>query len=89
MQERRFGGVGELIKLAFLRHLQEDRRLAVCWYLTGQRAKRPLPEKHFAYLKRSDEFRNLAPEIFDTLKSIIESQPLAQATLQRWKQAGF
>ena len=73
MQERRFGSIGDLVKLAFLRHLQEGRHLAVCWYLTGQGANRPLAEKHFAYLKRPDEFRNLAPEIFDTLKSVVEN----------------
>ena len=71
MQERRFGSIGDLVKLAFLRHLKEGRRLAVCWYLTGQGANRPLPEKHFAYLKRPGEFRNLAPETFDTLKSVV------------------
>ena len=70
MQKRRFGSIGDLVKLAFLRHLQEGRHPAVCWYLTGQGANRPLPEKHFAYLKRPDEFRYLAPEIFDTLKSV-------------------
>ena len=73
MQERRFGSIGDFVKIAFLRHLKEGRRLAVCWYLTGQGANRPLPEKHFAYLKRPGEFRNLAPEIFDTLKSVVES----------------
>ena len=88
MQERRFGGVGELIKLAFLRHIQEDRRLGICWYLTGQRAKRPLPEKHFAYLKRSDEFRNLAPEIFDTLKSIIESSTVGSSYVAALEASG-
>ena len=41
--------------------------------LTGQGPHRPLPEKHFAYLKRPGEFGNLAPAIFDTLKSVVES----------------
>jgi hypothetical protein len=36
MQERRFGSIGDFVKLAFLRHLQDGRHLAVCWYLTGQ-----------------------------------------------------
>jgi len=88
MQERRFGSIGDLIKLAFLRHLQEDRRLAVCWYLTGQRAKRPLSEKHFAYLKRPGEFRNLAPEIFDTLKSIIESSTMGLSYITALEASG-
>jgi hypothetical protein len=76
MQQRQFGSIGDLVKLAFLFHLQEGQHLAVCWYLTGQSANRPLPEKHFAYLKRPGEFRYLAPEIFDTLKSVVESSTL-------------
>jgi len=72
MQGQRFGGIGDLIKLAFLRHLMEGRRLAVCWYFSEQKERRSLQEKHFSYLQRPDEFRHLAPEIFDTLKAIVD-----------------
>ena len=89
MQKRRFGSIGDLVKLAFLRHLQEGRHLAVCWYLTGQGANRPLPEKHFAYLKRPDEFRYLAPEIFDTLKSVVEGATLGSGYITAMEASGL
>jgi hypothetical protein len=88
MQQRRFGSIGDLVKLAFLRHLQEGRHLAVCWYLTGQGANRPLPEKHFAYLKRPGEFRNLAPGIFDTLKSVVESSAVGLSYITALEASG-
>ena len=88
MQQRRFGSIGDLVKLAFLHHLQEGRHLAVCWYLTGQGANRPLPQKHFAYLKRPTEFRNLAPEIFDTLKSIVESSTVGLSYITALEASG-
>ena len=89
MQKRRFGSIGDLVKLAFIRHLQEGRHLAVCWYLTGQGANRPLPEKHFAYLKRPDEFRYLAPEIFDTLKSVVEGATLGSGYITAMEASGL
>jgi hypothetical protein len=88
MQERRFGSIGDLVKLAFLRHLQDGRHLAVCWYLTGQGANRPLAEKHFAYLKRPGEFRNLAPEIFDTLKSVVENSAVGLSYITALEASG-
>jgi hypothetical protein len=88
MQQRRFGSIGDLVKLAFLRHIQDGRHLAVCWYLTGQGANRPLPEKHFAYLKRPGEFRNLAPEIFDTLKSVVESSAVGLSYITALEASG-
>ena len=88
MQERRFGSIGDFVKLAFLRHLKEGRHLAVCWYVTGQGANRPLAEKHFAYLKRPGEFRNLAPEVFDTLKSVSESSTLGSGYITALEASG-
>src|SRR6516165_3154474 len=89
MQKRRFGSIGDLVKFAFLRHLQEGRHLAVCWCLTGQGANRPLPEKHFAYLKRPDEFRYLALEIFDTLKSVVEGATLGSGYITAMEASGL
>jgi hypothetical protein len=89
MQERRFGSIGDFAKLAFLRHLQVGRHLAVCWYLNGQGAHRPLPEKHFAYLKRPGEFRNLAPEVFDTLKSVSERSTLGSGYITALEASGI
>jgi hypothetical protein len=71
MQARYIGGVGDFAKLAMLRHLMKDRRLAVCWYLTGANGKTPVPAGQFDYLMRRDDFRPLAPEVFDRLEHIV------------------
>ena len=69
MQERWAGSVGDFGKLALLRQLMEGRRLAICWYLTGQ-SNHEHERRYFDYLDRPGDFRHLAPEIFDVLKEI-------------------
>ena len=68
-----FGGIGDFVKFALLRHLMKDRRLAVCCYLPGGNCKARVPERHFDYLKRREDFRPLAPEVFDGLEHIVTS----------------
>jgi hypothetical protein len=70
MQDRYVGNVGDFGKLALLRCLMPGRRLAVCWYLTGSENDGK-PGKGFDYLDRPDEFRHLAPEIYDALRNIV------------------
>ena len=67
MQVGQIGGVGDFGKFALLRHLMKDRRLAVCWYLTGEGDGAKDRDRHFDYLKRADDFRHFAPEVFDHL----------------------
>lgn len=67
MQIEQIGGVGDFGKFALLRHLTKDRRLAVCWYLTGERGPTRDRDRHFDYLRRPDDFRHFAPEVFDKL----------------------
>jgi len=67
MQVGQIGGVGDFGKFALLRHLTKDRRLAVCWYLTGECNEGKDRDRHFDYLKRPDDFRHLDPEVFDRL----------------------
>jgi len=67
MQVEQIGGVGDFGKFALLRHLTKDRRLAVCWYLTGESNDGKDRDRHFDYLKRPDDFRHLDPEMFDRL----------------------
>ena len=73
MQDRYVGNIGDFGKLALLRSLMDGERLAVCWYLTNVagegEGKRDC--KSFEYLKRPDEFRHLAPDIFDALANIV------------------
>jgi hypothetical protein len=67
MQLQYLGGIGDFGKFALLRHLMKDRRLAVCWYLTGENEEIKDRERHFDYLKHPDDFRHFAPEVFDQL----------------------
>jgi hypothetical protein len=67
MQVEQIGGVGDFGKFALLRHLAKDRRLAVCWYLTGESDEGKDRDRHFDYLKRRDDFRHFDPEVFDRL----------------------
>jgi hypothetical protein len=67
MQVGQIGGVGDFGKFALLRHLTKDRRLAVCWYLTGECNEGKDRDRHFDYLKRPDDFRHFDPEVFDRL----------------------
>jgi hypothetical protein len=71
MQHQFVGDIGDFGKVALLRHLMPGRRLAVCWYLTGDERQSKHREKYFDYLQRPDEFRHLAPEIFDALTDIV------------------
>ena len=70
MQDRNVGNIGDFGKLALLRYLMEGRRLAVCWYLTGGGPEDPRPASYFDYLRRPDDFRHLAPAVFDVLRTI-------------------
>jgi len=67
MQVEQIGGVSDFGKFALLRHLTKDRRVAVCWYLTGNNGQTKDRDRHFDYLKRPHDFRHFAPEVFDQL----------------------
>lgn len=75
MKDRCVGNVDDFGKLALLQHLMEGRRLAVCWYMTGQQDEAAHEEKYFSYLHRPDEFRHLSPKVFDTLKELVDHTP--------------
>jgi hypothetical protein len=67
MQIRHIGGIGDFGKFALVRYLAQNRRLAVCWYLTDGSDGKEDYGKHFEYLKQPDQFRHLAPELYDQL----------------------
>jgi len=71
MHIRHIGGIVDFGKFALLRQVMQNRRLAVCWYLTGVNDKARDHERHFCYLRRADEFRHLAPELFDQLAELV------------------
>jgi hypothetical protein len=74
MQIRHVGGVGDFGKLALLKHVMQGRRLAVCWYVAGANDSAKDDEKHFDYLRRPDDFRHLAPEVFDQLAEYVDGR---------------
>lgn len=77
MRIRHIGGIGDFGKLALLRHLMQGRRLAVCSYLTGASDEVKDLDKHFDYLRRPDEFRHLAPDLFDQLGKFVGGRTVA------------
>jgi hypothetical protein len=68
MQVQYFGGIGDF---AILRHLMK--RSSPCRLLvsTSGICNAKVHERHFAYLRRPDDFRYLAPEVFDQLGEIV------------------
>jgi hypothetical protein len=75
MKDRCVGNVDDFGKLALLQDLVEGRRLAVCWYMNGQQNEAAHQDRSFAYLRRPDDFRHLAPKVFDTLREIVDGTP--------------
>lgn len=78
MQDRYTGDVGDYIKYALLRALSRGRRLGVAWYLYPDEGHNS-DGKHTAYLHDSKQWRGLDPELFDTMKSIVESDRAVRA----------
>ena len=72
MQIRQVGGVGYFGKFALLRHVMQGRRLAVCCYVAGANGTAKDDEEYFDYLRRPNDFRHLAPEVFDQLAEYVD-----------------
>ncbi len=89
MKDQWVGNIDDFAKLALLQHLSEGRRLAVCWYMTGQRHAEDQQEKHFAYLHRPADFRQLAPKTFDALKQIVDHTPVELRRIQALESNGL
>jgi hypothetical protein len=91
MQDRYAGDIGDFGEIALLRHLKEGRRLAICWYLTKGDAKTKSDGKHIGYLtiSRPNEFRHLAPELFDALKDILSNSRESSRSLAALEASGL
>src|SRR6267143_3522121 len=90
MQIRHVGGVGDFGKFALLKHVMQGRRLAVCWYVVDANNGAKDDEKHFNYLRRPNDFRHLAPDLFDQLAEYVDGRracpvadPLAALQMSR------
>jgi hypothetical protein len=88
MRVQRFGGISDFGKFALLRHITHGRQLSICMYLSGTNNQVIDQRKHFDYLSRPEEFRHLAPELFDQLADYVEhrcafNDPLMALQLSR------
>jgi len=72
MQDKYTGDIGDYAKYGLLRALSDGRKLGVAWYKFPDERKKP-DGRHTAYLQRPDLWRARDPELFDTLKGIVES----------------
>ena len=73
MQDRYAGDVGDFGKFALLRALCGGRSLGVCWYRTDAAEEKNNDGRHLDYLRKSDRFEYLDPEVFNGLKRFVES----------------
>ena len=71
MQNRYTGDIGDYVKYGLLRALVEGRRLGVAWYLFPDKGNTG-DGRHIEYLQSPDCWRSRDPDLFDTLKRIVE-----------------
>lgn len=89
MHERWAGNIGDFGKLALLRQLMEGRRLGVCWYLTDGQSDHGYERRYFDYFNRPEDFRHLAPEIFDALKEIVNDSRTEKSRISALETSGL
>jgi hypothetical protein len=72
MKDQYVGDIGDYVKLAFLRAISPDHRLAVLWYLTPDD---PIDNagRFTSYLRAPDKWRHLDPHVFNHLDEIVRS----------------
>jgi hypothetical protein len=74
MQDRYVGDIGDYFKYSLLREVHQSRsRLGVAWYLHPDEGHNN-DGKHVDYLRHPLEWRHLDPEVFDTLRTLVESK---------------
>jgi len=72
MQNRYTGDIGDFAKYGLLRALGVGHRLGIAWYLYPDESHNA-DGKHTAYLNRPDKWRDLDPDLFDGLRSVVDS----------------
>lgn len=69
MQDQYTGDIGDFIKYTLLRELGAGRRLGVAWYLYPDDGSGD--GRHTQYLKDSELWRKLNPDVFDAMQQIV------------------
>ena len=72
MQDRYTGDIGDFATYGLLRALADGYRLGFAWYLYPDESHNQ-DGRHTDYLDHPDRWRHLDPELFDALRSIVES----------------
>ena len=78
MQDAYVGDIGDFAKYGLLRAIRGERRLGVAWYLhpsPDQTARRHTGDgRHTNYLSDSESWRDLDPQLFETLGGLVRSE---------------
>ncbi len=82
MRHQRVGEIGCYLKLSLLRALSDGYRLGIAWYLVPD-SGRPSAGLQTGYLDLPDRWRQLDPEVFDALHSLVRSGRRSVPALQR------
>ena len=84
MQDRYVGDIGDFVKYGLLRALGKGKRLGVAWYLRADDGPTGSGDGRYTeYLRQPDDWRHLDPELFDTLKELVDEDRRSVAEIQR------
>ena len=73
MRDQYIGDIGDYIKYGLLRAISVKKCLGVAWYLcVGAGSTKAGDGRHTDYLRQPKEWRHLDPELFDTLKRLVD-----------------
>lgn len=82
MQNRYVGDIGDYVKLSILRRLSGGKSLGVLWWLYPDEIHNA-DGKHVTYLAEPLKWRSRDPELFDTLRHLVDSGQRNVGALER------
>ena len=89
MRDRYVGDIGDFAKYGLLRAIGKGKRLGVVWYLCADLEVGNTGDgHHIAYLQRPDDWRHLDPDLFDTLKNLIDEKRRSVAEIAKSRLLG-
>ena len=81
MQHRYTGDIGDYAKYGLLRDICGHVKLGVAWYLYPDEDNND--GRHIPYLTKPEKWRHLDPELFDTLKQLVDNQKRSITQIER------